>query len=202
MYLRRALPTRSERRYERCRSPVACVHMMCRRAILDLRHAARAHVVSSMTKPPPPFKVVRSNGFHETLALAANLLIARAAYERAAKLYASDLIELRQAARVIERSNPRAGRREPARVPFRARISGQTPAPTFKFRGLKGDAGLTEDPSELQDPIDALGPIPPPSAPNGSHAAPVGPITRLSRYTGAHEPTRRPAISGAKNNMG
>jgi hypothetical protein len=56
-----------------------------------------------------PFKVVRSNGYDETLALAANLLIARAAYERAASLYASDLIELRQAARVIERSTPPSG---------------------------------------------------------------------------------------------
>jgi hypothetical protein len=50
-----------------------------------------------------PGTTCRSNGFDETLALAANLLIARAAYERATSLYVS---ELRQAARVIERSKP------------------------------------------------------------------------------------------------
>jgi hypothetical protein len=42
--------------------------------------------------------------YDETLVLAANLLMTRAPYERAASLYASDLLELRQAARVIERS--------------------------------------------------------------------------------------------------
>jgi hypothetical protein len=51
-----------------------------------------------------PFKVVRSNGTDEVLARAMNLLVARAAYREAARLYPEDLIELRQGARVIEKS--------------------------------------------------------------------------------------------------
>jgi hypothetical protein len=51
-----------------------------------------------------PFKVVRSNGTDEVLARAMNLLVARAAYREAARQYPEDLIELRQGARVIERS--------------------------------------------------------------------------------------------------
>jgi hypothetical protein len=51
-----------------------------------------------------PFKVVRSNGHDEVLARATNLLIARAAYREAARLYPEDLMELRQGARIIERS--------------------------------------------------------------------------------------------------
>jgi hypothetical protein len=49
-----------------------------------------------------PFKVVRSNGTDEVLARAMNLLIARAAYREAARLYPEDLIEPRQGARIIE----------------------------------------------------------------------------------------------------
>jgi hypothetical protein len=41
-----------------------------------------------------PFKVVRSNGTDEALARAVNLLIARAAYREAAKMYPEDLIEI------------------------------------------------------------------------------------------------------------
>ena len=51
-----------------------------------------------------PFKIVRSNGTDEVLARAMNLLIARGAYQAAAKMYPEDLIELRQGARVIEKS--------------------------------------------------------------------------------------------------
>jgi hypothetical protein len=50
------------------------------------------------------FKVVLSNGHDEVLARAMNLLIARGAYREAAGLYPEDLIELRQGARVIEKS--------------------------------------------------------------------------------------------------
>jgi hypothetical protein len=53
-----------------------------------------------------PFKVVRSNGEDEILARAVNLLIARHAYREAARLYPEDLIELRQGARIIEKSKP------------------------------------------------------------------------------------------------
>jgi hypothetical protein len=51
-----------------------------------------------------PFKVVRSNGTDEVLARAVNPLIARGAYREAARIYPEDLIELRQGARLIERS--------------------------------------------------------------------------------------------------
>jgi hypothetical protein len=51
-----------------------------------------------------PFKVVRSNGTDEVLARAMNRLIARGAYREAARMYHEDLIELRQGARVIEKS--------------------------------------------------------------------------------------------------
>jgi hypothetical protein len=40
----------------------------------------------------------------EGLARAMNLLIARAAYQAAAKMYPDELIELRQGTRIIERS--------------------------------------------------------------------------------------------------
>jgi hypothetical protein len=40
-----------------------------------------------------PFKVVRTNGGDEVLARAANLLIGRAAFETAKRLYPRDLIE-------------------------------------------------------------------------------------------------------------
>jgi hypothetical protein len=48
-----------------------------------------------------PFKVVRSHDHdhHEVLARAVNLLIARRAYQAAARMYPEDLIELRQRAR-------------------------------------------------------------------------------------------------------
>jgi hypothetical protein len=51
-----------------------------------------------------PFNVVRSNSNDEVLARAMNLLIARAAYREAARMYPEDLIELRQGARVVEKS--------------------------------------------------------------------------------------------------
>jgi hypothetical protein len=42
-----------------------------------------------------PFKVVRSNGTDEVLARVVNMLIARCAYRKAARMYPEDLIELR-----------------------------------------------------------------------------------------------------------
>jgi hypothetical protein len=50
-----------------------------------------------------PFKVVRTND--EVLARAANLLVGRAAYETARRLYPRDRIDYRHGARVIERSD-------------------------------------------------------------------------------------------------
>jgi hypothetical protein len=52
-----------------------------------------------------PFSVVRSNVTDDVLARAVNMLIPRGAYREAAKMYPDELIELRQGARVIERSS-------------------------------------------------------------------------------------------------
>jgi hypothetical protein len=51
-----------------------------------------------------PFKVVRTNGTDEVLARAGNLLVGRAAFEKAASLYPQDRIELRHLARIIEKT--------------------------------------------------------------------------------------------------
>jgi hypothetical protein len=55
-----------------------------------------------------PFKVVRTNGSDEVLARSANLLIGRAAFETAKRLYPRDLIEYRRGAQVIDRSEPQS----------------------------------------------------------------------------------------------
>jgi hypothetical protein len=52
------------------------------------------------------FKVVRTNGHDEVLARTSNLLIGRAAFETAKRMFPKDLIEFRRAAQVIERSEP------------------------------------------------------------------------------------------------
>jgi hypothetical protein len=58
-----------------------------------------------------PFKVVRSNGQDEVLARAMNLLVARAAFREAARLYPDELIELGQGARELvgDTGGPGAG---------------------------------------------------------------------------------------------
>jgi hypothetical protein len=53
-----------------------------------------------------PYKVVRTNGGDEVLARAANLLIGKAAFETARRMYPKDLIEYRRGAQVLERSEP------------------------------------------------------------------------------------------------
>jgi hypothetical protein len=55
-----------------------------------------------------PFKVVRINGHDEVIARAANLIVGRAAYETAIRLYPKDAIQYRDGARIIERSEPNA----------------------------------------------------------------------------------------------
>ena len=52
-----------------------------------------------------PFKVVRTNSHDEILARAVNLLLGRAAFETAKRLYPRDRVEYRCGARVIERSD-------------------------------------------------------------------------------------------------
>ena len=56
-----------------------------------------------------PFKVVRTNAHDEVIARAANLLVGRAAYETARRMYPKDRIDYRQGARVIERSDEQSG---------------------------------------------------------------------------------------------
>lgn len=55
-----------------------------------------------------PFKIVRTNGHDEVLARSTNLLIGRAAFEKAAVLYPKDCIDFRHGARVIARKEASA----------------------------------------------------------------------------------------------
>jgi hypothetical protein len=52
-----------------------------------------------------PFKVVRTNSHDEILARAANLLVGRAAYETAIRLFPKDAIQFRNGAQIIARSD-------------------------------------------------------------------------------------------------
>jgi hypothetical protein len=51
-----------------------------------------------------PFKVVRTNGSDEVLARAANLMIGRAAFETAKRMFPKDCLEYRHDAQIIERT--------------------------------------------------------------------------------------------------
>ncbi len=52
-----------------------------------------------------PFKVIRTNSHDEILASAASLLVGRAAYETAIRLFPKDAIQFRNGARIIARSD-------------------------------------------------------------------------------------------------
>jgi hypothetical protein len=52
------------------------------------------------------FKIVRTNSHDEVIARANNLLVARAAYETARRLYPHDRVDYRDGAHVIARSEP------------------------------------------------------------------------------------------------
>jgi hypothetical protein len=52
-----------------------------------------------------PFKVVRTNGHDEVLARAVNLIVARAGYETAVRLFPKDTIQYRNGAQIIARSD-------------------------------------------------------------------------------------------------
>jgi hypothetical protein len=54
---------------------------------------------------PLRFKVVRTNGHDEVVARATNLIIGRAAYETARRLYPNDRVDYRDGARIIARSD-------------------------------------------------------------------------------------------------
>jgi hypothetical protein len=51
-----------------------------------------------------PFKVVRTNGSDEVPARAINLVIGRAAFETAKRMFPKDLVEFRNGAQIIDRS--------------------------------------------------------------------------------------------------
>jgi hypothetical protein len=51
------------------------------------------------------FKVVRTNGYDEVLARAANLIIGRAAYETARRLFPHDRVDYRNGGQIIARSD-------------------------------------------------------------------------------------------------
>jgi hypothetical protein len=56
-----------------------------------------------------PFRVIRVTSEDEALARANNLIIGRAAYETAVRLYPQDTIQYRDGARVIARSDRERG---------------------------------------------------------------------------------------------
>jgi hypothetical protein len=53
-----------------------------------------------------PFKVVRTNGHEEIVARANNLLVGRAAFETARRLYPNERVDYRDGARIIAQSGP------------------------------------------------------------------------------------------------
>jgi hypothetical protein len=53
-----------------------------------------------------PFKVVRTNGHDEIVARANSLLVGRAAYETARRLYPNERVDYRNGAQIIARSEP------------------------------------------------------------------------------------------------
>jgi hypothetical protein len=52
-----------------------------------------------------PFRVIRVSSDDEVIARANNLIVGRAAYETAVRLYPRDTIQYRDGARIIERSD-------------------------------------------------------------------------------------------------
>ncbi len=58
-----------------------------------------------------PFRVIRVNSEDEVLARAANLIVGRAAYETARRLYPKDTIQYRNGAQIIARSVHEASRK-------------------------------------------------------------------------------------------
>jgi hypothetical protein len=53
-----------------------------------------------------PFKVVRTNGHEEIVARTNNLLVGRAAFETARRLYPNERVDYRDGARIIAHSEP------------------------------------------------------------------------------------------------
>jgi hypothetical protein len=53
-----------------------------------------------------PFKVVRTNGHEEIVARTNNLLVGRAAFETACRLYPNERVDYRDGTRIIAHSEP------------------------------------------------------------------------------------------------
>jgi hypothetical protein len=53
-----------------------------------------------------PFKVIRTNGHDEIIARTNNLLVGRAAFETARRLYPNERVDYRDGARIIAHSDP------------------------------------------------------------------------------------------------
>jgi hypothetical protein len=56
-----------------------------------------------------PFRVIRVNSEDEVIARTNNLIVGRAAYETAVRLYPKDVIQYRDGARIIARSDRERG---------------------------------------------------------------------------------------------
>jgi len=67
-------------------------------------HQRRLSIEPSRPDEDFPFKVVRTNGHDEVLARSINLLMGRAAFETAKRLYPKDQLEYRKGAQVLDRS--------------------------------------------------------------------------------------------------
>lgn len=59
-----------------------------------------------------PFKVVRTNGYDEVVARTNNLLVGRAAFETARRLYPNERVDYRDGSRLIARSEPESKGRQ------------------------------------------------------------------------------------------
>jgi hypothetical protein len=72
------------------------------------RRSDRSTLIDGRASPCPPrtapSKWVKTNGSDEVLARAVNLLIGKAAFETAKRMYPRDVLEYRNGAQVIERS--------------------------------------------------------------------------------------------------
>jgi hypothetical protein len=67
-----------------------------------------------------PFKVVRTNGHDEIVARTNNLLVGRAAFETARRLYPHERVDYRDGARIIARAASRRNRRATKTAPLRS----------------------------------------------------------------------------------
>jgi len=85
----------------------------CRPDLLDILFTFRSLTAFLWRRLPMlpedlPFRVIRVISEDEVITRANNLLVGRAAYETAVRLYPRDVIHYRDGARIIARSKPKA----------------------------------------------------------------------------------------------